>query len=163
MGAILFVKGFPVSWIASPWSQEDLDIFGARIGDPAWQAEWELLAILVAIDTWLPLLVGENACLVQSDALAALHSAARLAGRSASMNALAAEIALGIESAQVNLDAEHLRGALNFQCDALSRLDQGAVVPQELIHVPRASPKPRSPSFFWASWPTKDTEGFWGP
>lgn len=123
----------------------------AEIGDPAWQAEWELFAILIAVDTWLPHLRGQAAFLLQADATAALYAAARLAGRTAAMNAIAVEIAIRLESAQVCLSPEHLRGALNFECDALSRLAQGAAVPERLLHVSRSSPKPRRQQFFWAA------------
>ena len=68
------------------------------------------------------------------------------------MNAIAAEIALRLESAMVNMATEHYRGTLNFECDALSRLATGAVIPERLMQVPRASVKPRSAGFFWA-WP----------
>ena len=51
MGAILFKKGLPVLWMALDWSPDDLAFLKAKIGDPAWQAEWELFAILIAVDT----------------------------------------------------------------------------------------------------------------
>ena len=73
-----------------------------------------------------------------------------MAGRTAAMNAIAVEIAIRLESAQVILSPEHFRGTLNFECDALSRLAQGAEVPKRLLLVPRSSPKPRQRSFFWA-------------
>ena len=66
------------------------------------------------------------------------------------MNALAAEIALRFESAQVHSASEHISGTLNFECDALSRLAQGAAVPSALVSVPQASARPRAASFFWA-------------
>ena len=153
LGAILFKCGTPVLWLAQEWTVDDLDFLQARIGDPAWQAEWELLAILIAVDTWLPHLRGQSTFLLQADATAALHSAARLAGRgrTPAMNAIAVEIAIRMESAQVSLAPEHLRGALNFECDALSRLAQGAQIPEKLIGITRSSPKPRVRSFFWAA------------
>jgi hypothetical protein len=149
-GAILFRKGQPISWLAEAWTQQDCRVLKAEVGDPAWQAEWELLAVLIAVDTWLPRLHGQVACLVQTDPLAALYDIAKGAGRTPAMNALAAEIALRFESAQVHSASEHISGTLNFQCDALSRLSQGAAVPTSLRAVPQASARPRSASFFWA-------------
>ena len=58
MGAILFKKGSPVLWMALDWSPDDLAFLKAKIGDPAVQAEWELFAILIAVDAWLPHLRG---------------------------------------------------------------------------------------------------------
>ena len=152
MGAILYAKGEPISWLALDWGEDDLALLKAEVGNPAWQAEWELLAILIAVDTWLPRLRGEAACLVQADATAVLFAAQRMAGRTAPMNALAAEIALRLESAQVNLNTEHFRATLNYSCDALSRLSQGAKVPQRLLTVSRCWPRPRRAQFFWG-WP----------
>ena len=68
------------------------------------------------------------------------------------MNARCAEVALRCESAQIDLREEHLRGAFNFQADALSRLSGGADVPERLSGVIRFVPKQRTPAFYWA-WP----------
>ena len=88
----------------------------------------------------------------QSDVTAALFATQRAAGRTPAMNAICAEIALRLECAMLTVRAEHYRGTLNFECDALSRLSQGALVPERLRSVRRDLPKPRSASFFWA-WP----------
>ena len=93
MGAILFKFGTPVAWIAEEWSPDDYELLKATRGDPAWQAEWELLAVLIAIDTWLARLHSQAMCLVQTDATAALHDVMRMAGRTPAMNALTAELA----------------------------------------------------------------------
>ena len=85
-----------------------------------------------------------------TDALAALYDITKGSGPTPAMNALAAEIALRFESAQVHSTSEHISGTLNFECDALSSLAQGAVVPSALVSVPRASARPRVASFFWA-------------
>jgi hypothetical protein len=153
MGAILFRNGSPVAWLAEEWSALDYTLFrGAKRGDPAWQAEWELLAVLIAVDTWLPRLRGQAMCVVQTDATAALHDVARMAGRTPAMNALAAELALRFESAQIHFKAEHFNGTLNFECDALSRLAQGAAMPGSLKGIPQAKTRQRCADFFWA-WP----------
>ncbi|CAK0883204.1 unnamed protein product, partial [Prorocentrum cordatum] len=131
-GAIFFVDGAPRAWIAEEWADADLELLHATRGDPAWQAEWELLALLVAVDCWLPRLEDEALALLQTDATAALFSAARLAGRTPLMNALAAELALRFESANVHVSLEHVAGTLNFECDALSRISQGAAIPRSL-------------------------------
>ena len=152
MGATIILDGRPLAWIAIHWTQQDADLLLAKIGDAAWQAEWELYAILIAIDYWLPIIRMESMCFVQSDAMAALHATQRSAGRTPIMNALSAEVALRLESAMVHVGLEHYRGALNFECDALSRLSQGAVIPERLLDMPKSCLKPRLPSLFWA-WP----------
>jgi hypothetical protein len=123
----------------------------ATRGDPAWQAEWELLVVLVAPDAWLATLKGE-AAILQSDAAAALFASRRKAGRTPAMNALCAEIALRCEEAQVHLREELVRGALNFEADTLSRLSEGVDIPERLLGVALIIQKSRLPSFFWA-WP----------
>ena len=50
LGAILACpKGRPQAWFADLMWEEVLARFGATAGDPAWMAEFELLAILVAL------------------------------------------------------------------------------------------------------------------
>ena len=151
-GAILFRHGSPLQWLAQDWTESDTQIMHATLGDPAWQAEWELLALLRAVDTWIVHLRDENTALFQMDAAAALHAAARGAGRTPIMNAIAAEIAIRLESVGAGLWPEHLSGTLNFECDALSRLTQGATIPTALTGVQRVSPRPLSHEFFLA-WP----------
>ena len=68
------------------------------------------------------------------------------------MNALCAEIALRLESAMVHMTEEHYEAVINFETDALSRLSQGAQIPERLLNVFRQPLPPREASFFWA-WP----------
>ena len=110
------------------------------------------MAILLAIDSWLPHLQGKRAALIQTDATAALFNVERMAGRTPAMNSITAEIVLRLEAADVMSTPEHVPGVLNFTCDALSRLSQGAKIPPQLAHLPRVWPRPRLPSFFW-TWP----------
>ncbi len=77
---------------------------------------------MLVADTWLPHLHSQALSLLQTDATAALYDATRMAGRAPAMYALAAELALRFESAQVHMAPEHLSGTLNYACDALSRL-----------------------------------------
>ena len=107
---------------------------------------------MLAVDAWIVHLKDQGALLIQMDATAALHAAARGAGRTPVMNAIAAELALRMESAGASAVPEHLCGTLNFECDALSRLSQGAEVPHALAKVQRIEPRKLGPSFFLA-WP----------
>jgi len=49
-GAVFFVNGVPREWLAEVWTEVDAEVLRADLGDPAWQAEWELLALLRAVD-----------------------------------------------------------------------------------------------------------------
>ena len=148
-GAILFVQSVPKMWLADDWEKEDFNLFGAERGDPAWQSELELHAVLLAIDTWLPRLRGQSLCLFLSDSTAALYAVMQTSSETQAMNALAAEIALRLECANVFTVPEHVAGKLNFDCDAVSRLSEGAQLPAILGNVRRDVPKPRQPRFFW--------------
>ena len=152
-GAILFWAGSPQAWIAGTWESDDLARLKAVFGDPAWQAEWEIFAALLAIDVWLKFLWGHPLAMLQLDATAALHSILRSSGRTPVMNAIAAEVSLRLEIGQVELQGEHLTGTLNFECDALSRLVQeNKKIPQSLTNVRRDVVPHRGPEFFWG-WP----------
>ena len=93
-GAILFVKGVPIVWLAGDWVTEDFNLFGAVRGDPAWQSEWEVHAALLARPTVVA---------VCSDPIPPLPcmQSCMLPAKPQAMNALAAEIALRLECANV--------------------------------------------------------------
>ena len=141
-----------MQWMAIRWNETDTNFLRAIPGEAAWQAEWELLAILIAVDVWLPEVAGRTTAVIQTDATAALFNVKTLSGKTPAMNALTAEIALRLESVGVETAPEHLSGILNYECDALSREAQGAAVPDRLRHLPRVWPPARVPSWWWA-WP----------
>ena len=72
-GGILFEKGVPVAWVAGNWEKDDFSLLAAKRGDPTWQAESELDAALLAIDTWLPRLRDQPLGLFQAGSTAALY------------------------------------------------------------------------------------------
>ena len=74
---------------------------------------------------------------MHTDAKAALFTARRLAGRTPAMNFLAGELAISLESNNIATSFFHVPGALNFECDALSRVPTGAAVPARLRTVSR--------------------------
>ena len=135
-------------------SCHELDRFNAFRGDPAWQAEWELLAILISLHAFHDKLMSVRAhVVVQSDSMAALGAAMKVSSSSYYMNALAAEIALVLEElgSEVVL-TDHLPAALNTDADALSRLSEGASLPKSLRNVVRLAAPCRDASFYkaWA-------------
>ena len=73
-----------------------------------------------------------------------------LAGCSPAMDNLAAELGLRLQCMGCTLQAEHLRGTLNVDADALRRLTQGSSVPVCLQHVLRVHPLVRDDSWCWA-------------
>ena len=98
MGGILFYKAKPQKWWASPLTPDDLSLFAATIGDPAFQAEWELLAILTSVVAWADCLQSCLVGMIESDSWAALNATMKMASSTPSMNALGAEIGIRMAS-----------------------------------------------------------------
>ena len=98
MGGILFYKGNPQKWWASALTPDDLSLFAATIGDPAFQAEWELLAILTSVVAWADCLQSCLVGMIESDIWAALNATMKMASSTPSMNALGAEIGIRMAS-----------------------------------------------------------------
>ena len=150
MGGILFYKGNPQKWWASALTPDDLSLFAATIGDPAFQAEWELLAILTSVvaraDCLQSCLVG----MIESDIWAALNATMKMASSTPSMNALGAEIGIRMASYRAYFQVAHVPGVCNVECDALSRLSCGYQVPASLLEVARTGGTSRRGSFFLA-------------
>ena len=154
MGGILMDKqGEPVAYWADVISEKDLKRCKATRGDPAFQAEWELLSILVSLHIFGKDLEEDAGVTIESDSVAALCAALELKGRSPLMNALASEVMLRLE--EYNLEAvvaKHIPGVMNFLADALSRLSAGKELPESLAKVRRV-PSPVRDEKFWRAWP----------
>ena len=100
MGAILYSSELvPQACWASELGKWDLERFCAQKVDPAFQSEWELLALFFSVLVFSDL-VSASRCQIPfvSDSKAALGAASRLRSPTALMDALAAEIALALES-----------------------------------------------------------------
>ena len=142
--------------VAAYWADkltpEDLSRFDATIGDPAFQAEWELLAVLISLHVFANELCSAWGCFaVQSDSKAALGTAMKLASPRPSMNAIAAEIAIQLEVLHAEvIIGEHVSGTLNFVADALSRLSSGKELPKSLHDCPRRAAPVRGAGFYKA-------------
>ena len=159
MGRFLCQVGKPVAFWADELREEELKLFKAEIGDPSFQTEWELLAILVSLrvfsEHWPHDDLQPTQVIVETDNTAALQAALNFQASSPIMQYLAAEVALELESQTLDmLWGTHIRGVANHEADALSRLSQGAAIPSSLRHVNRLEVPLRDSSFFRA-WPTE--------
>eukprot|EP00971_Amphidinium_carterae_P057440 1135677-Amphidinium_carterae.1 len=81
LGGILLHHGAPHEWYSCPIPQLDRAMFNAVVGDPAFQSAWELLALLLAVWLWEPKLVKASWVALQSDSMAALLTAKKMAGK----------------------------------------------------------------------------------
>ena len=145
----------PIQYWADDITKEDLKRYGSKEGDPAFMAEWEMLALLVSLVVWKESIKATKAQVVaQLDSKAAMGAALKLASPRPLVNAIAAEISLVLEEAQAEvLEPEHFRGVLNVEADALSRLREGKTIPKRLENLKKRESPTRNDSFYKA-WPT---------
>ena len=142
-----------LEYFASPLTQLDLDRFKMKLGDAAGQQIWEALAILTALKTWSKHFAsGRVKVQVRGDSVTSLSLAAKLSSKSASLNAIGAEISLMLELWQVDeIWTTHTPGRLLVLADWLSRLhapgDPGDP-PVELRHAKERTPPIRDSSFY---------------
>eukprot|EP00435_Cladocopium_sp_Y103_P000377 s3357_g1.t1 len=136
-GGILWYGRQPVAWWADVLQPCDLALLGATAGDPAWQSEWELMAVAISVKLFGPKLASQAVHLT-TDNTGVLHTALNLRASSPGMVLLAAELACGLRQFDIDLQqGDHVRSAANYLADALSRLCKGAAVPAQLAPVPR--------------------------
>ena len=69
-GGILEERGTPVAWWSSEITEQDRKVVPGEPGDPAFQAERELLAILISFATW----ASKSLILRAHDATASISS-----------------------------------------------------------------------------------------
>ena len=136
-GGILWYGRQPVAWWADEIQEWDLALLGARTGDPAWQSEWELLAVAISVKLFGSQ-IASQAVHLTTDNTGVLHTALNLRASSPGMVAIAAELACVLRQYDVDLrQGDHVRSAANYLADALSRLSRGAAVPALLVPVTR--------------------------
>lgn len=156
MGAYLMIAGkFAAYWHDSV-TAADLELLGATAGDPAFQSEWELLAVWISVETFMPIL-SELGCnpriLLRTDNAATISAAMDYRAKSPLMVQLAAEISMQMEVHQLSqLRAEHVLGISNKIADQLSRMQTHDSVPGPLRTAKCLVPQPRGKHMFRA-WP----------
>eukprot|EP00435_Cladocopium_sp_Y103_P039029 s2094_g10.t1 len=119
-GGILWYGRRPVAWWADTLQPCDLALLGATAGDPAWQSEWELMAVAISVRLFGPKLLSQAVHLT-TDNTGVLHTALNLRASSPGMVILAAELACGLRQFDIDLQqGDHVRSAANYLADALS-------------------------------------------
>jgi hypothetical protein len=152
MGGMLGINGVWMAYWADEIRAEDLTKFKADYGSPAWQSEWELLAILASLKVFAHMLQGGLVrVVIESDSTSALQASMTLRAHSPQMNRLSGEVALELEANGLDLLwGAHISGADNYLADALSRLSQGASVPECLRDAEWLDAIPRDTNFYRA-------------
>ena len=131
-----------------------MNLFGAVRGDPAWQSEWELYAVLVSVVAFSDIIKHKKIA-IQTDNTATMRASMVLKSPTATMNAIASEISLRIDRYRTIFEiAEHIPGLLNHIADSLSRLSEGAKLPECLEAAQRfPAPSRTRDSGFLICWP----------
>jgi len=146
LGGILNIGGKPVAYFALEVTTELCKIFGdtAKVGDPSFQTEWELLAIFIAVKVFAKFLRKIRVQIfLKTDNTAALRAALEFKASSPIMCSLAAEISIQLEADGWDpLWGRHLRGIHNTLADSLSRMFEGESLPEILVNVRRVEVPP---------------------
>ena len=89
-----------VAYFSEHLSEADFNLFGSTRGDPAFQSEYELLAVLVALRVFKDLIAshGANMVVIRGDNTAVLQAVFTYKTHSPLMTQLTAEVALELEA-----------------------------------------------------------------
>ena len=98
--------------------------------------------IILALRQWMQKGLRGKVCVV-GDAEGILGALTRLRSADDIVNRMAMELALWIAPRGLTLEGVHIWGEENAIADALSRLSQGARVPQQLQEIQRGNLLPR--------------------
>ena len=72
-GGFLSLRGHPVAWLATSWTEDDARATGCRLGDHRDQALYELLIVVVCAKAWRTQWRAKPTMLrIKSDSMAAL-------------------------------------------------------------------------------------------
>jgi len=133
-GGALFLKGVPVEFWETAWTEEDAKELGYELYDPAGQTAWEYLCILLTLILWAPRFKAEGLALL-GDNLAALTGAISLRGKNR-LTRITRELTCRKVKGAWHFAAGHLPTEENKIADALSRMHapppDRASLPQDL-------------------------------
>eukprot|EP00435_Cladocopium_sp_Y103_P055167 s446_g18.t1 len=155
MGGTLQVQGTYVEFFACQISKDDEYHLSTQSGTHEGQQTWEGLCGLVCLRLWRSYWQNAKVKLkLRNDNIGALVLFAQVKGKSPAHTLLAREFSLDLGRAQFRPSvAEHLPGAVNLICDALSRRFQPGYdfkLPIQLVRAKAVVPPPR-PTAWWKS------------
>ena len=158
MGGFLMVAGRFVAYWHDAITEADLALLGATRNDPAFQSEWELLAVWISLEVFSQYLDRSLAgmrVVLRTDNTATIQAAMEYKASSPLMNQLAAEVSLQLAVKNLlPLFAQHVPGLLNDVADRLSRMSSSPQLPLQLVNCHRLKPPARCPGIFKA-WPSQ--------
>ena len=130
-GAFLTIDDEPTLYMDCVWHQQDWDALGVSEVHPRYQPLWEAYMMLVALQAWKHKLTESIGKLVIiGDAQGVLQAAIRGKAKMPKLNVIIAEIQLQLAHTKYDLTALHIWSERNATCDQLSRLSEGASLPE---------------------------------
>ena len=116
----------------APFTEKDASLLKVAFGEASSQGAVETLAVLRALHKWAPVLTSRP-ILVRSDSTVALGVAKKGGSPTPTLNYLAAELSLALESFRIKrVVVQHLRGTDNKETDWLSRMHDRGEKPKTL-------------------------------
>ena len=113
-----------VSYLACPWTDQELEMLRVNRNDPAGQAKLEALTLVTAVNTWQPVLAQAQGRLAfRGDALGILYDMLRYRAKDPVLNDLAGALALLVAPVGLDIRAAHIWSERNVICDKLSRVN----------------------------------------
>ena len=156
MGGFIQIGNQFVAYFHDALNELDFRRFGASPGDPAFQSEYELLALLVALKVFQHWIIGNYSAAsvtIRTDNMAVVAAAFEYRASSPIMVQLTAEVMLQLESMGVSHHtSQHVPGLLNDIADKLSRHHEGYPVPHQLVQC-RLVQVPQRTDDFYRAWP----------
>ena len=158
LGGILYQGGHIVAFYHDELHDEDFVRFCSTKGDPAFQSEYELLAVFVALkvfEQWITYRHQVTRIMIRSDNMAVVSAAFLYKSSSPIMVQLTAEVVLQLEYMEVaHVVSQHVPGALNLIADKLSRPELTFPLPKALEHSVCVTVPKRTDDFYRA-WPSQ--------
>ena len=159
LGGILIQQKQVIAYFSSALTSDDHMLFNATPGDPSFQSEYELLAVLVGLRSSAKIIAdsGATRVVLKGDNTATLNAAMNHRASSPLMAQLTAELVLELEAQGIHtIVAQHLPGLLNVSPGKLSRPHTEAI-PSELHRVLRLDTQRRT-QHFYRTWPNKPSD-----
>ena len=154
LGGICGLGGKLIAYFTDHLQDEDFALVGSARGNPAFQSEYEMLAVLVALRVFRPYIWQSkaNVLILRGDNTSVLSAAFTYKSSSPLMTQITAEVSLELELLGLrHVFPQHVPGVLNKIADKLSR-PHVERIPEELSCCVQCN-VPRRPRSFYRAWP----------
>ena len=150
----------PMCYTHKTWEEVDAHNSGGVMGECAAQARWEAYTLVATIELWHKVIFASRGRLVViGDPLGDLYGAVKFRSKDPWINRMFLRLALLFAPRGDTLEAVHIWSEANALADTLSRLNEGAALPECL----RGCPHTQWQAKRWSSLKGKGTQLFEPP